>query len=301
VNRPDPKIRAPILIVGVGRSGTTLLYDLLARHPDVAWFSNLTDRFPSAPRLAGLSDLYRRSKARRLGGRWIPTPAEGYRLWRHPRSDDDGPLGAADATPPQIAYVNRIVASHLRYQHKGRFLNKNTRNTRCLPYLDSLFDGALFVHVMRDPRAVVASLLRVAFWPEMRIWSAGGITPRRWADEGRDPAELAAGLWAADVRRSRADGATMPPDRYLEVRYEELVADPGGVLRRITDFVRLEPLMLSSYLAGVTLEDRNEKFRDQMGAEQLRLVERTVEEVALGCGYQFGVEPTRPALRDPAG
>lgn len=284
------RIEHPILIVGVGRSGTTLLYDLLARHPDVAWFSSLTDRFPSALPLASLSFLYPRWDAGGTRPRWVPSPVEGYRLWHDPGTVDDGPLSADDATPQRAAHVTRIVAGHLRYQRKGRFLNKNTRHTRCIPYLEALFDDALFVHVLRDPRAVVASLLRVAFWPDLRIWSEGGVTPRRWVEGGGDAAELAASLWAADVRRARTDGAELPRDRYLEVRYEELADDPGGVLARVADFARLRPVPARTYLSGSKVASRNDRFRSELRPEQLRRIQGRVGEVARGCGYRSEVE-----------
>jgi hypothetical protein len=286
VTRSTTTVRNPILIVGVGRSGTTLLYDILARHRDVAWFSNLTNRFPALPELAMVSGVERWQASRGLVGRWAPKPVEGYRLWRHPGSDEDGPLSVEHVTPARTARLNRIVAAHLRYQRRSRFLNKNTRNTRCIPYLNAVFDEPLFIHVLRDPRAVVASLLEVAFWPDLHIWSEGGITPVQWESMGRQPVSLAASLWAADVDKARADGSALPAGRYLEVHYEALVAEPERVLLEIMAFARLEPVPeLAALLAGVKLKSRNEKFRRQLDEPQIQLVERTVGGVAARCGY----------------
>ncbi len=272
---PVKKVTRPVLVVGVGRSGTTLLYEILARHPDVGWFSNLTDRWPSVPQLAALSNLYRSSAIQRAG-KWVPKPAEGYRLWAN-ETPLDGPLDETDVTEDTVRRVNRAVRRHLRYQGKSRFLNKNTRNTRCMRYVDALFDDALFVHVLRDPRAVVASLLRVGFWPDLPIWCEDGVTPREWAAQGRDPAELAARLWAADVGKAREDGRAMPPHRYLEIHYEELVSEPVRVLRDLLDFARLDrDPSLTSYVQSLGLESRNEKFQDQLNEAQIRLVERAV-------------------------
>ena len=40
------KIDRPIFIIGVGRSGTTILYNLLSIHPELCWFSRYSDMLP---------------------------------------------------------------------------------------------------------------------------------------------------------------------------------------------------------------------------------------------------------------
>ena len=48
------RIDRPIFIVGPHRSGTTLLYRLMAQHPEVGFFNMLNKRLPNHPRLASL-------------------------------------------------------------------------------------------------------------------------------------------------------------------------------------------------------------------------------------------------------
>ena len=44
-------LKPPLFIVGCGRSGTTIVYELLCEHPDLAWFSNYAERWPALPQL----------------------------------------------------------------------------------------------------------------------------------------------------------------------------------------------------------------------------------------------------------
>jgi hypothetical protein len=60
----------------------------------------------------------------------------------------------------------------------------------------------------------------------------------------------AAWKWRRDVSAGRAAGPALGADRYLELRYEELVADAGEALRRLCGFVELEfhPAMLEHHV-----------------------------------------------------
>ena len=71
-----------------------------------------------------------------------------------------------------------------------------------------------------------------------------GTFTRTWAHP-RTPAQFAC-LWRKEVGDARALGRRVGPTRYLEVRYEELVADAESVVRAICTFaaVPFEPAML---------------------------------------------------------
>ncbi len=77
---------------------------------------------------------------------------------------------------------------------------------------------ARFVHLIRDGRDVALSQVAVHFGPST--------------------VEAAAEKWRAEITKARRQGPKLP--HYLEVRYEELIADPEPVLRRICDATELE-------------------------------------------------------------
>jgi hypothetical protein len=86
--------------------------------------------------------------------------------------------------------------------------------------LAELFPDAQFVHVLRDGREVSASLVE-------RPWG-----PRR--------AVAAALQWVRSVRTGLSAGRALGPERYMEVRLEDLVADPEQRLREICRFLAEE-------------------------------------------------------------
>lgn len=91
-----------------------------------------------------------------------------------------------------------------------------------------LFPGARFVHVIRDSRAVCASLLSAA----RQGWG------RDWADSS---ALRASQRWRHRVAVGRRSGGRLGAERYKEVRYEDLHADPAIEIRRLFEFVGLDP------------------------------------------------------------
>ena len=65
-------LKLPVFIVGCGRSGTTIVYELLCEHPDFAWFSSYAERWPAFPQLEALTRLRDIGAIRRSSSRLAP-------------------------------------------------------------------------------------------------------------------------------------------------------------------------------------------------------------------------------------
>ncbi len=284
-------LKPPLYIVGCGRSGTTIVYELLCEHPDLAWFSNYAERWPALPPLEALTKLREIGAIRRSPSRFVPLPVEGYALWdrlgpQHVRHRN-APLTAAEVDAEHAQWVRDFVAAHVRYHRGRRFVNKNTRNSRRVLYLDAIFPDALFLHVIRDPRAVVASLLAVHWWPDLPLWWSEDRTPRALAADGSKPEGVAAEHWVRSVERLLADARRLPPARYLEIRYEAFTESPETVLSSVCAFAGLSSSSrLTESLRRRTVSSQNVKYRSQFGDEELRTVERIVAPLAARLGYR---------------
>ena len=98
---------------------------------------------------------------------------------------------------------------------KTRWVDKSPGYAMIPNFLDSLFPDCQIVHVIRDPRDVLDS------------WR------RRW---GFRRAVRGVQSWAHHVRRARKFGAAHP-DRYFEIRYEEMVRSPEPVIRELIEWM----------------------------------------------------------------
>jgi hypothetical protein len=212
----------PVFVLGVGRSGTTLLRVMLDRHPELAipyesfFVPQLARRHGGRVRLEAFLDDLGRLPALRA---WGLVPADV-----RPR------LREGMATAEAIAAVFEVYAAR---RGKPRWGDKTPLYMRHLPLLERLFPDAVWVHLVRDGRDAALSFLELP----------AGFSGRSWA-RPRTLAQFAA-RWRSEVAAARRLGRRAG-ERYLELRYEDLVREPQRELRRICEvaFLPWEPEML---------------------------------------------------------
>ncbi len=138
---------------------------------------------------------------------------------------------------PGMSVGEALSATYSAYaaKHgKPRWGDKTPMYMRHLGLIEELFPDAQYVHLIRDGRDATLAFLDM---PE-------GVVTKTWAHP-RSAAGFAC-EWRTEVRRARALGRRLGGERYLEVRYEDLVEDTSGVIGAICEFARLafEPSML---------------------------------------------------------
>ncbi|MFN2432182.1 MAG: sulfotransferase [Gemmatimonadota bacterium] len=244
------RLDRPIFMIGSPRSGTTIATRLFAAHPDVA---NL-------------------SEARAV---WDPGLLQG----RLPKSDV---RTAHDATPEEVERLHSRFAFHQWLHHAKRFFNKSPFNSIRIDFVRAVFPDAVFVHVIRDGRAVAESMwrLREEFGMKFVKPPEGG-DPRGPAD----PLEHAALDWVRIVSHVRATRDALD-GRYHEFRYEDLCRDCRGVLGRAFSFAELPagPAVIERF--PERLESRNDKWRSRFTPEQIERVTALQQDLLLELGYQ---------------
>lgn len=285
---------AVIFIIGSGRSGTTILYRLLAAHPEVAWFSILSNRHPSSKwpvRLHRLLDVP-------LVGRGIQRsivdpsritslvgihPSEGEGIYEgHCGFRDDVRTTEEDRSQEAERRLKEAVSIHLAITGRGRFLSKRTSNTQRIRLIAAMFPDARFVHIIRDGRAVACSYLNVGWWKDTRLWWAG-TTATEWEREGGDPLELTALHWRHNVEEVLGNREVL--GRYMEVRYESLVANPRTVVAEVLDFCGLHRDAGHEALVPRGLPDMNRQWRETLGEDQRSTLDRTIGGTLADLGY----------------
>jgi LPS sulfotransferase NodH len=187
-----------IVMGGAPRSGTTVLRKLFDRHPEICSGAETKLFVPAAFNLQWLARSY-------------DLPLAELAAMR-------------DDASSQAAFIDAFAARVRAAAGKARWAEKTPQNIRHLRWVSDRFPQASIVHIIRDGRDVVCSMRQHPDWRWVEGEWQKVLVPRS--------TEWYARRWLADV----AAGIAWRHDpRYVEVRYEDLVADPQAVLRTVCD------------------------------------------------------------------
>lgn len=290
MTNPKPPHPTFPFFVGSGRSGTTLIRAMFDSHPDMAVpdesnfvprFGRTRQRFERPWGFASavfLHDLFRQSWFRQSG-------ISHETAWK-----------AFDSRPPADlpAAIREVFALYARLHGKSRYGDKTPNYVLHLPLLAELFPEARFVHVIRDGREVALSLLDVGFGPRTMA--------------------QAALQWRERVELGLAFGREVGPSRCRQVRYEDLLEDPGETVASLCDFVGLQfdSVMLQYFERAESIVSSDvykyrsvrlpptknlRDWRSQMSKRDLALFETIAGDLLEEAGYERGVRRPSHAAR----
>ena len=132
---PADGLPTPVFLVGFPRSGTTLLQQVLAGHPDITTLEeqdNFRDAHESLLLAPGALE------------RWTSLPQAELGRWRR-------------------EYWNRVERKSPAGAKRATYLDKLPMNLAVLPVIHLLFPDAKFILALRDPRDVIVSCFRNHF------------------------------------------------------------------------------------------------------------------------------------------
>ena len=288
-------IDRPVFIIGSGRSGTTVLYNLLAGHPQLCWFSNLTDRFPRMPLLPvahRLLDVPRLGARMRRNivqsNRGFPNirPVEAEQIYhRYSGFIENRESTLADRNAAVEARFRAQIEKHLCGTGRPRFMTKQTANNQRIAVMMAMFPDARVVHIIRDGRAVASSLYHVRWWRDIPIWWYGGKTAADWEAAGHEPIELCARQWLRDTEACQSQAIALG-ERYLEIRYEDLVADVHATVGKIVQHCELLPDAAYLDALPVRLDERNDGWKTRLDPHQQAVLQDVLGPMLSELGYR---------------
>jgi hypothetical protein len=219
--RRQSRFERPLFIIGVSRSGTTLVFRFLS----------------SSPTIGAL-------------------PKEGHDLWRafhHPRyrqwTSDEVATG-------EVCFgERRFVSAYLKsYFDQQRFVEKTPENAFRVGYILDLFPDARFVVVRRDPLKVIRSLiagwrdpngrfrsyfvpedLTIPDYPHRRRWCFALVEGWRDLRSASIP-EIAFAQWTAYVESIERARKLVKQDRWLDIYLEDLLESPINTAAKLCEF-----------------------------------------------------------------
>jgi hypothetical protein len=293
------------------RSGTTIISEAISTHEYIGWFSNYMNQLPHVPEVSFLNrivDLPRigrhlRGKKKQNKGigsfvrSILPYSAEAYPVWTRCCGNRFLWDYMVDQSANEIEKrrTRTTVKKVLLAQGKQRFFAKLTGPAR-MNYLSTIFPHACFIHILRDPRAVVSSLLKVSFWKKHggleNPWWENGLSPDfvdEWISSGRSPIALAAVQWKQVVELAWQESKTLNSGTYIEVRYEDFVTAPHRILQ---DIFRKVDLSYSEIVQGYVnsigkVKNMNFKYHQNLTRSDILLVDRITLNTARKAGYGF--------------
>ena len=298
-----PRVDRPIFFIGAPRSGTTIVFEAFSSHSNLAWFSNFLHRFPGHPivsvvsRLAISPNLMGWKRQNGESRFRIPRPyaVECFPAWerccgRKFRFDF---LSNQTVSETDKRNTIELVSRVTKYQGKQRFTAKITGPPR-ICYLDSIFPDAFFIHIMRDGRAVSNSLMRVGFWKKgggfERPWWTGGLTQEDMETYDRydkSPLVLAAIQWRRIILAAKEEASRIAPQRYLQVKYEDILREPLSFMDKLIEFSELPASeKVETYVRKKSrFRDMNFKFAHDLSGRDLTVLNEVIGDVNSSLGY----------------
>jgi hypothetical protein len=298
---------SPVFVVGHRKTGTTLLLDLLDCHPQLVVLPGESNHFLAfLPQFGRLGAERIAAEAQKWWILRLITPSGIPPFWTagRPWELDADPyelfscrlLELVAANPGRDPLGMAAVALHVALAESrgvepgepSAWVEKTPGQEHCIDRIVGLYPRARFVHLLRDPRSVAAAISRHdrATGHETDLLGVGLTVSQSFAAAERNLKRLG-------------------EDRYLVLRYEELVSDPEPAMRRAADFVGIEwaGSLLTPTVGGIEatsnsswparkvtgrIESRQlELWREELDERSAELVSGITRQAAGRFGYQL--------------
>ncbi|MFP5268755.1 sulfotransferase family protein [Coleofasciculus sp.] len=282
-------VEKPIFILGAPRSGTTWLGKAFDQHPDLACW-------------AEISNIW---------------------MWGNTHKTDDQ-LTDKDLNPPIKRYIQKRFAEYLEKYHKKRICDKTPRNCLRISFIQAVFPDAKIIMLLRDGRSVINSTKKELNRPknvpwkeaysrlkEVPVWEWSVFLPRitsrlkrmvgipldywgarppgwqEWVNQYSREALLAK-QWSETMEIAIAEGRKLPPENYLEIRYEDLVSSPQDKIHEIAHFAELDsPEPIINYAMATADPSRTNKWKDSLDPNILQEIKEIMEPTMSKLGYPW--------------
>lgn len=287
------KFNGPIFIIGVSRSGTKLLRDLLNNHHRIS-ISTVESKF-----IPAFYNKYGNWTEEQLRNRFnsLYNDFRSTLFFERIRAaggigelENDGkPWFDAVSTWTFAGVTETLFRFLIGAEDDSIWGDKTPNYLLYIPLLKELYPRARFLHIIRDVRDICLSAEKA--WKRNIYFTA-----QRWYDY---------------VRRCREDAAVHAPGHYFELKYEDLLTDPEEQLKRICEFLAIDFQNEMAHLKApaenigdaknqtVIVKDNFQKWKSRMDMRQLKKIERIAGPLLLDLGYLLAADqgPKTPPKR----
>ena len=277
LSKNEKLLEKPVIIFGTGRSGTTVISDIILHHEDLAWHSNWQELLPKSAAINYLRRAFdnglwnitgmNTQNNKSLVNQVLFRPIERYDFWESitgPRIDfSRGFLLNERATEAERAHMRMHFAKMVKYQHRKRLAFKLTGPAR-MEYLLSVFPDAQFVQITREPVATVRSWLEIHWSNQMteQLWWDGAYTEEekvKAKELAKNPALFVAFQYKKLMETTALETAKLGADVYT-ARYEDFVKDARGFIANMMQHLGLpESKRVNAFMSKISVQNRNNR------------------------------------------
>lgn len=229
-----------LLIVGLPRTGTTMVSQLLARYLDVSYFPNVSAIFPSAPIWATKRFVGDFSTAPKTTKNFYGSTAgfqgisDGFHIWNRWFGSDRYCIGHLP-NDDEVADLQAFFFAWNGVFNKT-LLNKNNRNVDGIASLAQFLPNAFFVVVERDPAMTIQSLLQARRFVQGSDSTGWGLFSNRF-DTDSDPIRSVCKQVAFGIHRLEEQLSHVSQDRIVRFSYEDFCGAPTSALESVLELV----------------------------------------------------------------
>lgn len=202
----------PVFIVGAQRSGTTMLGSILGSHPDILCLPEgqfIADLAPAdtGPPCSPAAIIDRIEKHWR------------FKVWELELAGDRPGSDTPHTYRAAVEWLTQKYGEAIGKPDCGFWIDHHPGQIGCLAKLLKVFPNAKVIHIVRDVRAVAASILPLDWGPN----NAYGVGQ----------------FWIQRIASGMSARAFLPPTQYTWLRYEDIVRYPDQKTRRLCHFLGL--------------------------------------------------------------
>lgn len=233
-------IDRPVFVIGCNRSGTTLLFRTLGQHPDTWSYYDESQHvyYEYYPVDAELGDRIVDSPGPEIATAIV------RRLYAEAHNKEYFKDRRVLRFVPRKALQRQV--NQLYKRAPVRLLEKTPANCFRIPFLAALFPDARFIFLIRRAEEVISSLMEGwKHWSdsESRPWVFSRwhyLVPPGWqAWTGRRLEEICAFQWIESVGHASRDLKALGADRFLLVKYGDILKRPQELYAKVLDFCEL--------------------------------------------------------------
>lgn len=273
-----------VFIVGVGRSGTTLLQSMLNAHPDVC-FPPETHFFRLYIQSGKFDKLLIKN-----GVNGLAAHLKCDKYLKRLELDIDKlfvPFRVNKQSPSAVEFYLLLLSEYAKRFKKKIIGDKDPRSIEFLSALHRYFPNASIIHMIRDPRDVIVSRMK-ADWSKNRNFMHHVFT------------------YKVQIQIGREMGERLFKGRYFELLYEQLLKDPDETLRNVCNFLSIpysskmldffdsakeiitrSEMQWKKEALGPLLRDNWGKWKNSLKSSQILLIEQCCPEVFCGNPYSL--------------